>query len=395
MNVGKTPVAGLGPFAQVMEYVPWKTFGRIIERYSGDAGVRTLDCADVFRVMAFSQLTWRESLRDIEACLIANQGKLYHMGLKAVPARSTLSEALNQRDWRIYHELATRLIVRARALYANDPLSIDLDATVYALDATTIDLCLSLFDWAPFRSTKAAIKLHTLLDLRGAIPSFIHISDGKLHDVNVLDILPVEAGAFYVMDRGYLDFARLYTLHQAGAFFVTRAKRNLNARRVYSATTDRTTGVICDQTIALNGFYVAKGYPDHLRRIRFNDPETGKPLVFLTNNTSLPALTIAALYKSRWQVELFFKWIKQHLRIKKFLGTSENAVKTQIWCAVSTYVLIAIVKKELHLNASLYTLLQILSVSVFEKTLISCALQPDTTQTIPLPFNNQLLLFDF
>ena len=389
MNVGKTL------FAQVMEYVPWKTFGRIIERYSGDAGVRTLDCADVFRVMAFSQLTWRESLRDIEACLIANQGKLYHMGLKAVPARSTLSEALNQRDWRIYHELATRLIVRARALYANDPLSIDLDATVYALDATTIDLCLSLFDWAPFRSTKAAIKLHTLLDLRGAIPSFIHISDGKLHDVNVLDILPVEAGAFYVMDRGYLDFARLYTLHQAGAFFVTRAKRNLNARRVYSATTDRTTGVICDQTIALNGFYVAKGYPDHLRRIRFNDPETGKPLVFLTNNTSLPALTIAALYKSRWQVELFFKWIKQHLRIKKFLGTSENAVKTQIWCAVSTYVLIAIVKKELHLNASLYTLLQILSVSVFEKTLISCALQPDTTQTIPLPFNNQLLLFDF
>ena len=264
MNVGKTL------FAQVMEYVPWKTFGRIIERYSGDAGVRTLDCADVFRVMAFSQLTWRESLRDIEACLIANQGKLYHMGLKTVPARSTLSEALNQRDWRIYgprpprHELATRLIVRARALYANDPLSIDLDATVYALDATTIDLCLSLFDWAPFRSTKAAIKLHTLLDLRGAIPSFIHISDGKLHDVNVLDILPVEAGAFYVMDRGYLDFARLYTLHQAGAFFVTRAKRNLNARRVYSATTDRTTGVICDQTIALNGFYVAKGYPDHL-----------------------------------------------------------------------------------------------------------------------------------
>ena len=395
MNVGKTL------FAQVMEYVPWKTFGRIIERYSGDAGVRTLDCADVFRVMAFSQLTWRESLRDIEACLIANQGKLYHMGLKTVPARSTLSEALNQRDWRIYgprpprHELATRLIVRARALYANDPLSIDLDATVYALDATTIDLCLSLFDWAPFRSTKAAIKLHTLLDLRGAIPSFIHISDGKLHDVNVLDILPVEAGAFYVMDRGYLDFARLYTLHQAGAFFVTRAKRNLNARRVYSATTDRTTGVICDQTIALNGFYVAKGYPDHLRRIRFNDPETGKALVFLTNNTSLPALTIAALYKSRWQVELFFKWIKQHLRIKKFLGTSENAVKTQIWCAVSTYVLIAIVKKELHLNASLYTLLQILSVSVFEKTLISCALQPDTTQTIPRPINNQLLLFDF
>ena len=282
MNVGKTLVAGLGPFAQLMEYVRWKTFGRIIERYSGDARVRTLDCGDVFRVMAFAQLTWRESLRDIEACLIANQGKLYHMELKTVPARSTLWEALNQRDWRIYgprpprHELATRLIVRARALYAHDPLSIELDATVYALDATTIDLCLSLFDWAPcrwpwaIRSTKAAVKLHTLLVLRGAIRTFIHISDGKLHDVNVLDILPVEAGAFYVMDRGYgprpprLDFARLYRLHQAGAFFVTRAKRNLNARRVYSATTDRTTGVICDPTIALNGFYVAKGYPDHL-----------------------------------------------------------------------------------------------------------------------------------
>ncbi len=267
--------------------------------------------------------------------------------------------------------------------------------TVYALDATTIDLCLSLFDWAPFRSTKAAIKLHTLLDLRGAIPAFIHISDGKLHDVNVLDILPIEAGAFYVMDRGYLDFNRLYALHQAGAFFVTRAKRNLDARRVYSANTDRTTGVICDQVIALNGFYVAKGYPDHLRRIRFNHPETGKSLVFLTNNTSLPPLTIAALYKSRWQVELFFKWIKQHLRIKKFLGTSENAVKTQIWCAVSTYVLIAIVKKELHLNASLYTLLQILSVSVFEKTSISCALQPDVPQMISPPTDNQLLLFNF
>jgi hypothetical protein len=288
-----------------------------------------------------------------------------------------------------------RLIQRARSLYAKDALNIDLDATVYALDATTIDLCLSLFDWAPFRTTKAAVKMHTLLDLRGSIPAFIHISDGKMHEVNVLDILPVEAGAFYVMDRGYLDFARLYKMHQAGAFFVTRAKRCMDARRVYSAPTDRDTGVICDQSIALNGFYISKDYPEHLRRIRFKDPESGKTLVFLTNNTTLPALTIAALYKNRWQVELFFKWIKQHLRIKRFLGTSENAVKTQIWCAVSTYVLIAIVKKELHLDASLYTLLQILSVSVFEKTHISCALQPDAVIPETSISSNQLNLFTF
>jgi hypothetical protein len=389
MNVGKTL------FAQVMEYVPWKTFGRIIERHAGDAGVRTLDCADLFRVMAFSQLTWRESLRDIEACLKANHAKLFHMGLSGAPARSTLSDALNDRDWRIYHDLAMRLILRARELYAKEPLGIDLDSTVYALDATTIDLCLSLFDWAPFRSAKAALKLHTLLDLRGAIPAFIHISDGKMHEVNVLDLLPVEAGAFYVMDRGYLDYERLYKLHQAGAFFVTRAKRGMNARRVYSAPADRATGVICDQTIALNGFYVSQDYPEHLRRIRFKDPESGKTLVFLTNNTTLPPLIIAALYKSRWQVELFFKWIKQHLRIKRFLGTSENAVKTQIWCAVSTYVLIAIVKKELHLNASLYTLLQILSVSIFEKTPLTSALRADANRTIAPPVANQLMLFDF
>ena len=389
MNVGKTL------FAQVMEYMPWKTFGRIIERHGGDAGVRTLGCADLFRVMAFAQLTWRESLRDIEVCLTANQAKLFHMGLKGIPARSTLSDALNLRDWHIYHALAMQLIARARALYTKEPTGLTIDATVYALDSTTIDLCLSLFDWAPFRRAKAAVKMHTLLDLRGNIPSFIHTSDGKMSDVKVLDLLPVEAGAFYVMDRGYLDFGRLFKLHQAGAFFVTRAKRGMDARRVYSAKTDRTTGVICDQTIRLNGFYVAKNYPEYLRRIRFKDPESGKTLVFLTNNTALPPLTIAALYKSRWQVELFFKWIKQHLRIKRFLGTSENAVKTQIWCAVSTYVLIAIVKKELHLNASLYTLLQILSVSVFEKTLISCALQPDTTRSIPIPPDNQLILFDF
>ena len=370
MNTGKTL------FAQVMEFVPWKTFGRIVERHKGDAGVRTLGCADLFRVMAFAQITWRESLRDIEACLAANQAKLFHMGLKVPPARSTLSDALNQRDWRIYHALAQRLIARARALYAQDPSLLDIDASVYALDSTTIDLCLSLFEWAPFRSTKAAIKLHTLLDLRGAIPAFIHISDGKLHDVNVLDILPVQAGAFYVMDRGYVDFARLYAMHQAGAFFVTRAKSNMDARRVYSAPTDRASGVICDQQIMFNAPRSAANYPQHLRRIRFKDPESGKTLVFLTNNTTLPALTVAALYKSRWQVELFFKWIKQHLRIKRFLGTSENAVKTQVWCAVATYVLIAIVKKELHLHASLYTCLQILSVSVFEKVLISDAFQP-------------------
>jgi Transposase DDE domain/Domain of unknown function (DUF4372) len=389
MNVGKTL------FAQVMEYVPWKTVGRIIDRHGGDAGVRTLSCADLFRVMAFAQLTWRESLRDIEVCLTADQAKLFHMGMKGVPARSTLSDALNLRDWRIYHALAMRLIQRARSLYAKDALNIDLDTTVYALDATTIDLCLSLFDWAPFRTTKAAVKMHTLLDLRGSIPAFIHISDGKMHEVNVLDFLHVEAGAFYVMDRGYLDFARLYKMHQAGAFFVTRAKRGMDARRVYSAATNRATGVVCDQSIALNGFYISKDYPEQLRRIRFKDPESGKTLVFLTNNTSLPPLTIAVLYKNRWQVELFFKWIKQHLRIKRFLGTSENAVKTQIWCAVSTYVLIAIVKKELHLDASLYTLLQILSVSVFEKTQISCALRPDAaTPEIPLSCN-QLNLFTF
>jgi hypothetical protein len=388
MNVGKTL------FAQVMEFVPWKTFGRIIARHKGDACVRTLGCADLFRIMAFSQLTWRESLRDIEVCLEANHSKLFHMGIASAPARSTLSDALNLRDWRIYHALALRLISHARALYAEDPSVLGLDASVYALDSTTIDLCLSLFDWAPFRSTKGAIKLHTLLDLRSAIPSFIHISHGKLHDVNVLDILLVEAGSFYIMDRGYVDFVRLYAMHRAGAFFVTRAKENINARRVYSHPVDRASGIVCDQRVMLNGFYSAENYPDHLRRIRFNDPETGKTLVFLTNNTTLPALTIAALYKSRWQIELFFKWIKQHLRIKRFLANSENAVRSQIWCAVATYVLIAIVKKELKLDASLYTCLQILSVSIFEKTEISCALQSNLYTNNPSDFFNQLNLFD-
>ena len=389
MYVGKTL------FAQVMEFVPWTSFARIVQRHGGNAGVRTLSCAEQFRAMAFAQLTWRESLRDIEASLSANTSKLYAMGFRSAVKRSTLADANESRDWRIWSDLAAVLIRRARKLYAGDSLGVDLDSTVYALDSTTIDLCLSLFDWAPFRSTKAAIKLHTLLDLRGAIPAFIHISDGKLHDVNVLDLLSFEAGAFYVMDRGYVDFARLYALHQAGAFFVTRAKSPMDARRVYSAATDRSTGIISDQRVMLNGHYSAKKYPEHLRRVRFKDPASGKTLIFLTNNTALPALTIAALYKSRWQVELFFKWIKQHLRIKKFLGNSENAVKTQVWCAVATYVLIAIVKKELHLNASLYTCLQILSVSVFEKTEVSCALQPDRSLPEPPDPANQLVLFDF
>jgi hypothetical protein len=318
-------------FAQVMEFVPWKSFACIVQRYGGNSGVRALSCAEQFRAMAFAQLTWRESLRDIESCLSANASKLYAMGFRSAVKRSTLADANESRDWRIWSDLAAVLIRRARKLYAHDSvLGVDLDNTVYALDSSTIDLCLSLFDWAPFRSTKAAVKLHTLLDLRGAIPAFIHISQGKLHDVNVLDMLVFEAGAFYVMDRGYVDFERLYALHQAGAFFVTRAKSPMDARRVYSAATERSTGIISDQQVMLNGYYSARKYPEHLRRIRFKDRESGKTLILLTNNTALPALTIAALYKSRWQVELFFKWIKQHLRIKHFLGNSENAVKTQV-----------------------------------------------------------------
>jgi len=389
MNVGKTL------FAQLMDFIPWTSFSRIVDRHAGNAGVRRLTCAEQFRVLAFAQLTWRESLRDIESTLGVNADKLYAMGLRNRVRRSTLADANELRDWRIWSDIAALLIRRARKLYADEDLGLELTNTVYALDASTIDLCLSLFDWAPFRSTKAAIKLHTLLDLRGAIPAFIHISDGKMHDVNVLDILPIEAGAFYVMDRGYLDFARLYQMHQAGAFFVTRAKRGMDARRVNSARTNRTTGVICDQRITLNGFYTSKHYPEHVRRIRFKDPDTGKTLVFLTNNTTLPALTIAALYKRRWQVELFFKWIKQHLRIKKFLGTSENAVKTQIWCAVSTYVLIAIVRKELQLETSLHTLLQILSVSVFEKIPINKAFLNTADRTKLDADGNQLNLFSY
>ena len=389
MYVGKTL------FAQVMEFIPWTSFDRIVRRHGGNAGVRSLSCAEQFRAMAFAQLTWRESLRDIEASLSANSTKLYAMGFRSAVKRSTLADANESRNWLIWSDLAAVLIRRARKLYASDSLGVELDNTVYALDSSTVDLCLSLFDWAPFRSTKAAIKLHTLLDLRGAIPAFIHISDGKMGDVNVLDMLSFEAGAFYVMDRGYLDFTRLHRLHQAGAFFVTRAKRGMNARRVYSNPVDRGTGLICDQFVMLTGFYPVRNYPEHLRRIKYKDPESGKTLVFLTNNTALPALTICALYKSRWQVELFFKWIKQHLRIKHFLGNSENAVKTQVWCAVATYVLIAIVRKELQIEASMYTCLQILSVSVFEKTQLSCAFPGDESTTEQSDDAKQLILFNF
>ena len=387
--------AGKTLFSQLMDFLPWSTFTRLVAHYGGDYDVRTFPCVEQYRAMAFAQLTYRESLRDIEVCLSAQPAKLYHMGFRGLVRRSTLADANETRDWRIYAEFAQRLIVQARRLYVGDSLSVDLDNTVYALDSTTIDLCLSLFPWAHFRSAKAAIKMHTLLDLRGNIPSFIHISDGKLHDVHALDILIPEAGAIYVMDRGYVDFARLYGLHQAGAFFVTRAKSNLNAHRVYSAATDRTTGIIADQTITLDGYYTSQDYPVHLRRVRFKDPKTGKTLVFLTNQTSLPALTICDLYKSRWQVELFFKWIKQHLRIKKFYGTSENAVKTQIWIAVSVYVLVAIIRKRLKLDVSLYTLMQVFSVTAFEKVSIE-SLISQTTNSSGCDMNgNQLDLFNF
>lgn len=354
-------------FAQIMDFLPWKNFHRIVSRYDGDHRIRTLPCAEHFRALAFAQLTYRESLRDIEACLSAQSAKLYHMGIGSPIKRSTLADANERRDWRIYAEFAQRLITQARKLYAEEDLGLNLTNTVYALDSTTINLCLSLFPWAPFRSTKAAVKMHTLLDLRGNIPSFIHISDGKVHDVNVLDLMIPEPAAIYIMDRAYLDFERLFTLHDAGAFFVTRAKANSDLRRVYSAPSDRTQGIICDQTVALSGFYSQKRYPHHLRRIRFKDPETGKTLIFLTNLFGPPPTTICELYKARWQVELFFKWIKQHLRIKKFYGTSENAVKIQIWTAVSVYVLVAIIKKRLNMDASLYTLLQVFSVTLLEK----------------------------
>lgn len=387
MNSGKTL------FAQLMDFLPWTTFARIVDRYGGNRYTKSLTCAEQFRVMAFAQLTWRESLRDIEVCLAAQSTKLYHMGFRQPIKRSTLADANERRDWRIHAEFAQRLIAQARRLYAGEGLGFELDNTAYALDSTTIDLSLSLFPWAPFRTTKAAVKMHTLLDLRGHIPSFIHVSNGNLHDVNVLDLLLPEAGAIYVMDRAYVDFERLHLLHLAGSFFVTRAKSNLDARRIYSAAVDRSTGVICDQTIALNGFYSARNYPGHIRRIRFREPDSGKTLIFLTNNFTLPATTICSLYKARWHVELFFKWVKQHLRIKRFFGTSENAVKSQIWIAVSVYVLVAIVKKRLDLNASLYTLLQIFSVTMFEKIPIEQALAFSGYNPEPTYPDNQLNLF--
>ena len=381
-------------FAQVMDFLPIHEFRRCVKRYHGNRKVKSFTCMDQFLCMAFAQLTYRESLRDIETCLRVMQSKLYHMGIRGRVARSTLADANENRDWRIYADFAQVLIAQARPLYLNEEFGVDLEATAYALDSSTIDLCLSLFPWARFRRTKAAIKLHTLLNLRGSIPEFIHISDGKLHDVNILDVLPVQPSAFYVMDRGYVDFTRLYALHQARAFFVTRAKRGLQYQRRYSRPVDKNTGLRCDQTIVLTGAHSAKDYPEPLRRIVYVDLETGKRLVFLTNDFSLPALVIAMLYKARWRVELFFKWIKQHLRIKAFYGTSENAVKTQVWIAVSVYVLVAIIKKCLQLPYSLYTILQILSLTLFEKRSILQVFFEDSYAISEHEGSNQLELFD-
>ena len=386
MNTGKLV------FAQVMSHLPLTTFRRCVARYRGEHKVKHFSSLDQYLCMAFAQLTYRESLRDIEACLRSQAAKLYHMGFRSTVARNTLANANAVRDWRIHADFAQSLIGIARRLYADEPFGVDLANTVYALDATTIDLCLSVFPWAPFRTTKAAVRMHTLLDLRGNIPSFIHISDGKWHEVNIFDMLVPEPGAFYVMDRGYVDFEQLHRLHQAGSFFVIRGKSNLRFKRRYSLESDRANGIICDQIGTLTGFYSAKGYPAPLRRIRIKD-NTGKTLVFLTNNLELTARMIADLYRCRWQVELFFKWIKQHLRIKAFFGTSENAVKSQIWIAVSVYVLVAIVKKRLNLSASLYEILQILSLTMFERIpldqlLARIPIAPDQ----PLDAN-QLILF--
>ena len=388
MNYGKLV------FAQLMQHLPLTTFRRCVSRYDGERKVHSFSCLDQFLCMAFAQLAFRESLRDIEACLRAQRSKLYHLGIRSTISRNTLANANAVRDWRIYADFAQSLIGIARPLYVDEPFGVDLKNTVYAFDATTIDLCLSVFPWAPFQSTKAAIRLHTLLDLRGNIPTFIHISDGKLHEVSVLDQLLPEPGAFYILDRGFVDFARLYRLHQAGSFFVIRAKSNTKAERRYSHRVDRSTGLICDQTIFLTGIYSPQDYQAPLRRIRFRDPATAKSLAFLTNNFTLPALTITELYRCRWQVELFFKWIKQHLRIKAFFGTSENAVKSQIWIAVSVYVLVAIVKKRLKLSASLYQILQILSLTLFERMPLNQLLTQTMTDDIDTGSGKQLSLFN-
>jgi hypothetical protein len=381
-------------FAQVMEHLPLHTFRRCVARYDGEHNVQRFSCLDQFFVMAFAQLTFRESLRDIEACLRAQQPKLYHLGIRGGIARNTLANANAVRDWRIYADFARRLIQLARHLYADEPLAVKLSESVYALDATTIDLCLSLFPWAPYQQSKAAIKLHTLLDLRGNIPAFLHISDSKFYDVKVLDLIEPEAGAFYIMDLGYHDFGRLHHLQRAGAFFVTRARINTRLRRVSSQATDRSSGVICDQYVELALPRSAARYPERLRRIRFKDPETHKTLVFLTNHFALPALSVCRLYKMRWRVELFFKWIKQHLRIKAFFGNSENAVKTQLWIAVSTYVLVAIVRKRLHCQRSMYEILQILSLALFEKTPLDELLTRTAVLVEPPDNANQLNLLD-
>ena len=389
MNQGRTV------FSQLISFLPDREFRRCVERYHGDLRLRDFTCWNQYLAMAFAQLTYRESLRDIEACLGSLQGKLYHLGFRGKVARSTLSDANESRDWRIFADFAQRLITTARRLYASDPMGVDLDQSLYALDSPTIDLCLSLFPWAKFRTHKAAVKMHTLLDLRGNIPTFIRITDGKVHDVNILDEIMPEAGAFYVMDRGYIDFERLFALTLSSAFFVVRTKSNVLLQRRYSHPVDKSTGVRSDQTVVLTSFGSASAYPDTLRRVSYFDAETGKRLKFLTNNFALPAHTIAQIYKQRWQVELFFKWIKQHLRIKAFYGTSENAVKTQIWIAVSVYVLVAIMRKRLGLEASLYQILQILSLTLFEKTPILQALHASDSYTdLPDP-SNQLILFDF
>jgi len=379
-------------FAQVMEFAPWHTFRRLVAKYKGNFNVRSFSCADQFLCMAFAQLTYRESLRDVEACLRAQPTKLYHLGIHGKVSRSALADANESRDWRIYCEFAQGLIRIARPLYAKESLGIDLSETVYALDSTTIDLCLSLFPWARFRKAKAAVKLHTLLDVRGGIPTFIHVSDGKFHDVNVLDLLLPEAGAFYLMDRAYLDLQSLYRLQQGGSFFITRAKSNTQLRRLYSRPVDRTTGIICDQIVEFVWFYSQKDYPQQLRRIRFRDPD-GRSLIFLTNNMDLPATTICDLYRLRWQVELFFKWIKQHLRIKRFFGTSENAVKTQVWIAVCVYLLVAIIRVRLGLDVSLYSMLQIVSVTPFENLPLIQLFTESQLDPVHDANSNQLNLF--
>lgn len=388
MNSGRTV------FAQLISFLPLREFHQCVERYQGDYKVKDFSCLDQFLCLAFAQLTYRESLRDIEACLRSRHSKLYHMGIRGHVARNTLANANTVRDWRIYADFAHVLIGIARPLYLNDDFGIDLENTVYAFDSTTIDLCLALFPWAHFRKRKGAVKMHTLLDLRGSIPSFIEITEGKVADVNVLDQLPIESGAFYLVDRGYLDFARLYHITQQAAFFVTRPKCNTLFRRCRSKKVDKASGILCDQVILLTGKDADKTYPAQLRRIKYYDGETKNRLVFLTNNFLLPALTIAELYKARWRVELFFKWIKQHLRIKAFYGTSPNAVKTQIWIAISIYVLVAIIKRRLSLDASLYKILQILSVTVFEKVDIHQALAETDTKTEAHAPCNHRTLFD-